>query len=105
MTVQRYTYRDLIRQYSKGVAEGAADTDLNPRERRLAHVLLNVASNSHWAAVEYPPTDDTRARVVNALADTVWSSAGAALVHAVSPASDDAFSTALERAVTILRGI
>jgi hypothetical protein len=98
-----YTYRDLIRKYSADVAGGSADVDLDPRERRLCAVMLNLASNAGWAAVAYPPTDGTRDAVVAHLAEIVWDARP--LVDAVSPASADAFTVALDRALTILRGM
>ena len=98
-----YTYRDLIRKYSADVAHGSADTDLTPRERRLASVLLNLASYAPIASFYYPPTDSTRDLVAQHLAEIIWSARP--LVDAVSPASGDAFERAHERALQVLRGI
>jgi hypothetical protein len=102
-TVNQYTYRDIIRHYSADVAKGSADTDLKPRERRLASVMLNLASNASIAMVYYPPTEPTREIVVHHLSDIVWDARP--LVDACSPASGDAFQTALDRAIVILRGV
>jgi len=99
----RYTYRDLIRLYSDGVTHGASDTDLNPRERRLVAILLNLASNSGNAAVYYPPTDATRDDVARGLGDIAWH--GRPLVLAVSPASESAFEAAIGRTREILLNI
>jgi hypothetical protein len=99
-----YTYRDLIRLYSAEVSKGDSDRDLNPRERRLVHVMLNVASNDHAAVAPYPPSDAVRNETVRYLSDILWNG-GNALVQAVSPASADAMSAATERAVTILRNL
>lgn len=101
--MDRYTYRDLIRKYAYDVADGHADQDLNPRERRLCRVALNIASNADAANVEYPPTADARDRTVRHLADIVWESR--ALVEAVSPSAGDAFTVALDRAIEIVRGL
>ena len=98
-----YTYQDLIRKYSADVAAGHADTDLNPRERRLAVVMLNLASNAGRAAVYYPPTDGTRDETVAYLAEIVWQARP--LVDAVSPASGEAFEHAHARAIECLRSI
>ena len=98
-----YTYCELVRKYSADVASGHADTDLSPRERRLTSVMLNLASNASIAGVYYPPTDSTRELVIHHLSDIAWDARP--LVTACSPASDDAFTAAIERAITILRGI
>jgi len=97
------SYRDIIRSYSASVERGAFDADLNPRERRLCTVMLNLASNAGMAVVVYPPTDGTREAAVKHLADIIWDARP--LVDAVSPASSTAFEVAIERALTILRGI
>ena len=101
--MDRYTYRDLIRKYSADVANGSADADLKPRERRLTMVLLNLASNATLAAVYYPPTDGTRDLVAQHLAEIVWQARP--LVDAVSPALGDAFEAANVRAFAILSAI
>jgi hypothetical protein len=97
------TYTELIRIYSRSVNDGHSDTDLPARERRLVHVMLNLASNANAGSVAYPPTDETRNAVVRHLSDILWDAR--ALVLAASPASDDALSAAHERAVTILHNI
>ena len=98
-----YTYQDLIRKYSADVAKGTFDTDLTPRERRLTAVLLNLASNAPIAQVYYPPIDSTRDIVVQHMADIVWQARP--IVEAVSPAYMTQFECAVDRAISILRGI
>lgn len=102
-----FTYRDLIRSYSANVANGASDGDLNPRERRLTSLLLNLASNDDRAACDYPPSGVVRDAVVRHLSDVLWDAGAVALLTAVSPSSvtSDAYSAALERAITILRNL
>lgn len=97
------TYRDIIRTYSASVASGHFDTDLNPRERRLCSVMLNLASNAGMAAVVYPPTDGTRDETVKHLANISWDARP--LVDACSPASAAAYETAIERAIAALRNV
>ncbi len=95
-----YTYRDLIRLYSDSIAKGGTDTDLNPREKRLTAILLNLASNAPIAAVAYPPSDQTRDDVRRTLGEIAWQ--GRPLVLAASPASGDAFERAIGRTSDIL---
>lgn len=99
----RMTYRDIVRTYSDNVDKGYADTDLTPRERRLVRTMLNIASNAGMASVHYPPTDYTRDDVCQYLGNVLWESR--ALVQAVSPASADAFESAAERAIAIIRNV
>jgi hypothetical protein len=98
-----YTYRELIRKYSADIAGGACDRDLTPQQRRLAQVLLNLASNTGFAGVVYPPTDGTRDDVAQYLGRIVWDARP--LVDACSPAAGDSFSVALARALEILHNI
>ena len=100
-----YSYRDLIRKYSADVSQGYADDDLTPRQRRMVAILLNLASNAHWADVPYPPKDDERDATRKYLGQIVWDSGASALVRATSPRASDDFSIALDRALTILTNI
>jgi len=100
-----YTYRDLIRKYSADVMSGHADRDLSPRKRRLTAVLLNLASNTGWADVPYPPTPETRDLACQYLGKIVWDGGAGALVRATSPAAADDFSISLDLALTILRNV
>ena len=60
-----YDYQTLIRKYSEDVAAGYADTDLEPRQRRLVAIMLNLASN-HAGYAPYPPSADDRDHTVKA---------------------------------------
>ncbi len=81
------TYQAVIRTYSASVRKGHADPDLTPRQRRMVHVLLNLASNAGIAQnVNYPPDDDARARVRKYLGDIVWDARP--LVLAVTSGAD-----------------
>ena len=101
--MQPMTYQALIRTYAHGVAGGTSDTDLNPRERRLCEVMLNLASNAGYAGVCYPPTDGTRDDTVKYLGEILWNARP--LVLACSPASATAYESAVERTVEILRAM
>jgi hypothetical protein len=100
-----YTFQDLIRKYSDDVSKGFADPDLTPRERRLTQILLNIASNSGFATVKYPPTEDDRNAVIKRFGDIMWDSAARSLVTAASPSSDQAFSNAIDRTVRVIRNM
>ena len=95
------TYQTVIRTYSASMASGHADVDLTPRQRRLTHVLLNLASNAGWACVVYPPTDETRAGVRKALGAIVWD-ARPLVDAAIGRPSDRDFDIALGRALEVL---
>jgi hypothetical protein len=98
-----YSYQELIRIYSKSVADGTSDTDLSPKERRLTSVLLNLASNHGMASVAYPPTDKTRDDVVRELGKILWDARP--LVEAAAPMLGDSFDKAITRAIESLRNI
>lgn len=100
-----FTYQDLIRIYSDNVAKGTSDTDLTQRERRLTQILLNIASNTGFATVNYPPTAEDRDKVIKVFGDILWNSAARALVSAISPSSDQPFSNAIDRTVRVLRNM
>lgn len=92
----------IIRAYSRGVESKHYDADLTPRQRRLVHVMLNLASNG-WAHRTYAADDNLREDIIRkfttSIADARW------LVIAASPASDDDYSVALDRSLDILRNI
>lgn len=99
--VQRFTYRDIIRHYSDGVASGSFDTDLaSKRVRFYVSRLLNLASNAPIAGVCYPPADATRDLVCQHMGDALWQ----ARVLLTSAEIVDV-DTAAERAALILRGV
>lgn len=98
-----YTYRELISKYSDDVNKGYADRDLTPRQRRVCHVMLNIASNATAGYAYYPPSDQTRDDVVKHLQDVVWD--GKWLAYAMAPRSEDDFDTAYSRAIDILRNM
>lgn len=98
-----YTYRDLIRKYSRDILSGHADRDLSPRKRRMTAVLLNLASNAGHAAVAYPPTDGDRQMTCKYLGEIVWDARP--LVEATAPAAADDFGISLDLALTILRNL
>jgi hypothetical protein len=98
-----YTYQDLIRIYSKSVADGVSDTDLSPRERKLTAVLLNLASNTGHANTAYPPTDAVRDAVVKSLGSILWDARP--LVEAAAPMLGDSLDKAITRAIESLRNI
>lgn len=100
------TYQSLIRTYADNVRKGLADTDLNPRERKLCALILNTASNSGLAAVAYNGmTESWRAKVVTHLHELLWAANTSFFIEAVSPSARAAYSVAIERATVILRGI
>jgi len=99
-----YTYRDLIRKYAHDVAAHAADHDLSPRQRRVVEVMLNLASNwGGWA--EYPPSDAARDAVCKYLAEIVWNARPLCEAMVPGDKAGTDFSTALDRALAILRNI
>jgi hypothetical protein len=104
--MERTTYRTIVRSYAHIVADGHTDADLKPRERRLVEIMLNTASNATLADQEYATLSDIdRERIVRTFIDGSWNANVGAIVAAVSPASRDAFGVAMERTVSILRGI
>jgi len=98
-----FTYRDLIRTYSRNVAGALYDVDLTPRQRRLVNVLLNLASNAGQASVIYPPSDSTRDATVKHLGDILWEARP--LVEAVLPRGSNDLDIAIERAIQSIRNI
>jgi hypothetical protein len=96
-------YRDIIRSYSRTVSTGHSDTDLTPRQRRLVHVLLNLASND--ATAPYPPTDTDRVRAVKRLGEIMWDARP--LLDALAPgkSAQDDVQVALDRAIEVLRSV
>ncbi len=109
--MKRLTYQDVIRSYSRSARDGYSDADLTARERRILHVLLNVASNSgHAATTFYPPMDNVRDTVIKRLQDGLWDFHIRAIVEAASPAMARAdgsreWDRAVERALTILQNV
>jgi len=103
--MERYTYRDIIRTYANDLRAGLCDTDLTRQAQRLTAVCLATASNAGYAAVYYPPTDQTREDVARAMGAALWDGNVRAFTDAVSPATGRTFETALQRASEILRGI
>lgn len=97
------TYQNIIRSYSKTVSTGHSDTDLTPRQRRILHVLLNLASNEYQATVIYPPTDQTRDDVVREWGvktrDFIF------IAQAFGSAASDDFDKAFSRAIECLRNM
>jgi hypothetical protein len=100
--MDRYTYRDIIRHYSADVLSGRADADITDRAtRRYLGIALNLASNSGWACVIYPPTDETREDVISTFTRDMVGDWRALLTDAES----SRLNIASERVVTILRNI
>jgi len=104
MTVERITYRDVMRRYADLVESGHADADLSPRERRFCAVFVRTASNDYGASVLYPPTDETRSEIVQRAARALWDGNARALVTAASPSADASYARAMSRAWDIVRG-
>jgi len=105
MTVARATYRDILRSYADKLRSGHTDTDLTPRQRRLAAVLVITASNDSRATCEYPPREDTRSDITKALGDDLWGANYHALLGAISPSAAHDGAEALQRALEVIRGV
>ena len=100
-----YSHRDIIRHYADTLRSGASDTDLTPRQRRLAAVILATASNDSRATAPYPLPDSERVALARAMVDALWNGNALALMQAVGPSAADDYAIASERAATILRHI
>lgn len=99
------TYRELIRTYSHGVADGWSDTDLSPRQRRLTHVLLNLASNANAAGCDYPPTTAEREATIKHLGLILWDARPLVVAALNQRAIPDDMDIATERAIEAIRNI
>ena len=100
-----YTYRDLIRIYSDGVAKGRNDSDLDRRTARVLALVLNTASNDYAADRPYPPDAQTREDVLARLSQTLWNGNVRTFIEAVSPSGATTFDAAVPLAFTILRNL
>ena len=100
--VEPATYGGIIRSYSDNVGKGLADTDLNPRQRRLVAMMLNLASNGAMSVPYASLREDDRDAAVKRLSDLWWDAYW--LVVAAAPRVEADADAARDRAVAILRG-
>jgi hypothetical protein len=101
--MDRITFRTILRRYADLLRSGHTDTDLSPRQRRLAAVVLATASNDGYADVYYPPTDATRQSVVDRLVQVTWNGNAGAYMDAIGKSARDDFDLAYGRALEVIR--
>jgi hypothetical protein len=98
-----FTYKDIIHKYAADVLSGHADTDLTKRQRHFVGVLLNISTGlTGYSYGQYPPSPETRTKVVSKLVDTSWDFGAGALF--IGKERED-YDIALTRAVEILTNI
>jgi hypothetical protein len=100
-----YSHRDIIRHYSDNLRNGATDTDLTPRQRRIAAVILATASNDILALTDYPAPDSVRVDIARRTVDALWNGNAMALMQAIGPSAAADYGIASDRAATILRNV
>lgn len=100
-----YTMRNLTRKYADDVRSGAADSDLNARERKLCALVLATLSNDPAADAPYPIPAETRDAIIARMAERAWNANLYSIVEAVSPSGRESLVIAHERACVAFRNL
>lgn len=105
------TYASVLRDYGATLRADLADTDLTPRARRVAAVVIATASNDGASSNAYGAVHDDvaiREAIIARTANLLWNGNARAFMMAASGGRAQAerdIEAGIERGFTILRNI